>query len=179
MDNLKSCAVEEKRQRRRPRSYRPMTLLSQLYKLFTRILLQRVSHQLKFRRGLDGFKAGCSTQDHILGSQSVTGEEQRILPHHLRILVPKNILLSKKRFDDVHLLEKESLFNDGSEASTFMLFPILRFYSLICAGFLGLRETAARLQPLSLPLFLFPATLGMYFPAYSSRIKKNKKGAHS
>jgi len=49
------------------KNYRPISILSHLYKLFTKILTKRINKQLDERQDKDqaGFRTGRSTTDHI------------------------------------------------------------------------------------------------------------------
>jgi len=49
------------------KNYRPISLLSHLYKLFTKILTKQVNYQLDGKQEKDqaGFHSGRSTTDHI------------------------------------------------------------------------------------------------------------------
>lgn len=49
-------------------NYRPISLLPQIYKLFTRIIATRVTAKLDFAQPLEqaSFRKGFSTNDHLL-----------------------------------------------------------------------------------------------------------------
>ena len=77
-------------------NYRPITLLSQIYKLFTRILLQRIFGNVEFSREQAGFRSGYSTLDHIHAVRQLLEKSKEY-----RVPVCLAFVDYKKAFDSV------------------------------------------------------------------------------
>jgi len=66
-NNAVIILLYKKGDKERVENYRPISLLSVLYNMFTKVILNRIERDLDFNQGREqtGFRRGFSTMDHI------------------------------------------------------------------------------------------------------------------